>query len=71
MAEIRVQERQKSRAWVWVVLLLIVLAAVLYFLWASGTFSTASAGPTAPEWVAFADATLLSATGAGGLHGTA
>jgi hypothetical protein len=71
MAEIRVQERQKSRGWVWVVLLLLVLAAVLYFLWASGTFSTAGVTPSAPRWVALVDATLPSATGAGGLHGTA
>lgn len=46
MAEIRVEPRQKSRGWLWVVLLLIVIGAVLYYLYASGML--AGSGATAP-----------------------
>jgi hypothetical protein len=52
MAEIRVEPRQKSRGWLWLVLLLVVIAAIVYFLYVSGTFggsaTTAPDTPTAP-----------------------
>lgn len=70
MAEIRVQPRKRSYGWVWLVLLLIVVAAVVYFLYVSGTFSTADAAPGAQTWVASA-ASAPNGTITGGTHGTA
>lgn len=70
MAEIRVQPRQKSRGWVWLVLLLIVVAAVVYFLYLSGTFSTADAAEGARTFVASA-VSVLTGSLTGGYHGTA
>lgn len=70
MAEIRVQPRQKSRGWVWLVLLLIVIAAVVYFLYVSGTFATADAAGEARTFAASA-ASVLTGSLTGGYHGTA
>ena len=43
MAEIRVAPRKKGHGWVWLVLALLVVAAVVYFLYVNGTLNFAPA----------------------------
>jgi len=40
MAEIRVEERRKGRGWLWLLLALLVVAVVVYLLYASGTLAS-------------------------------
>lgn len=39
MAEIRVERRSRTHAWAWVLLALIIVAAVLYYLWDRGSLN--------------------------------
>jgi len=45
MAEIRVERRSRTHAWVWVLLALIIVAAVLYYLWYRGSLNVGSVTP--------------------------
>jgi uncharacterized membrane protein len=70
MAEIRVAPRKKGHGWVWLLLALLVVAAVVYFLYVNGTLNLAGAASEPRTWVATAaDSFLL--TLHGGSHGTA
>ena len=57
MAEIRIEPRRRHTAWLWVVLLLLVLAAIAFFLFDQGTFNT-------PDTVGLADTALQRVAGA-------
>ena len=49
MAEIRVvPEKRRGLGWLWVVLLLLVLAGVAYWLWSSGRLGGAPGADRAP-----------------------
>lgn len=39
MAEIRVERRPRTHAWAWVLLALVIVAAVLYYLWDRGSLN--------------------------------
>ncbi len=70
MAEILVAPRKKGHGWVWLLLALLVIAAVVYFLYVNGTLNFAGAASDTRTWVASAaDSFLL--TLHGGPHGTA
>ena len=48
MAEIRVERVQKrGLGWLWALLLVLLLAAVVWYLWANGHIGARSAGPGA------------------------
>ena len=42
MAEIRVEKKRGSGNWLWLALLLVIVAAVVIYLWQSGTFGAAT-----------------------------
>lgn len=70
MAELRVAPRKKGHGWVWLVLALVAIVAIVYFLYASGTLNFAGAASDTYTRVATAaDPVLL--TLHGGPHGTA
>lgn len=70
MAEIRVAPRKKGHGWVWLLLALLVIAAVVYFLYVNGTLNFAGSASEPRTWVASAaDSILL--TLHGGPHGSA
>ena len=49
MADIRVvREKRRSMGWIWVVVLLLVLAAVAYWLWSTGRLNDMTGGRTPP-----------------------
>lgn len=39
MAEIRVERRPRTHAWAWVLLALVIVAAILYYLWDRGSLN--------------------------------
>jgi hypothetical protein len=49
MAEIRVEPKRASRAWIWVVLLLALVAGVAYYLWSTGMLGTAAPATNTPD----------------------
>lgn len=70
MAEIRVAPRKKGHGWVWLVLALLVIVAVVYFLYANGTLNLAGMATGASASLAsVSDSILL--TLHGGPYGTA
>ncbi len=40
MAEIRVERKRGTPAWIWVVLVLVVLAAIAVYLWQTGALNS-------------------------------
>lgn len=70
MAEIRVAPRKKSHGWVWLLLALLIIAAVVYFLYVNGTLNFAGTAGDTRTWVAAAADSFLH-TLPGGPHGTA
>ncbi|MBA3890296.1 MAG: hypothetical protein H0X64_07180 [Gemmatimonadaceae bacterium] len=70
MAEIRVAPRKKGHGWVWLVIALVVIVAIVYFLYANGTLNFAGAVSDTRTWVASAAESVL-ITLHGGPHGTA
>ena len=54
MAEIRVERKRGTSVWLWVLLVLVVLAAVGFYLWQNGTINLSAAGaaldPVAGAW---------------------
>ncbi len=46
MAEIRVERKQGAGKWLWIVLLLIVVLAILAYLWYAGYFGNGSTATT-------------------------
>lgn len=70
MAELRVAPKKKGHGWVWLLLMLLVVAAIVYFLYVNGTLNFAGAAADTSNRVAAAVDSVRS-TMHGGSHGTA
>jgi drug/metabolite transporter (DMT)-like permease len=72
MAEIRVEPKRTSRAWIWVLLLLLVVAGAAYYLWSTGMLGTGARGTGAGDTVRPVGSLvfpLMARSAPGGRHG--
>jgi hypothetical protein len=66
MAEIRVEPtRRRSNAWIWVLLLLVIIAGVVYWLYASGMLGTGAANTDSARGATTAPTAPATPTGRG------